>query len=159
LDLPTIVRERKLRVWEIFPPMALIVVACFSESPPLGVCVTLALAIAIFGYMTHDGSLPPDQFPIVLEIGPEGLSIRHRWLHEVEISWQEIESVRLSRGRRGKIYLDIKVTEPERYLNRFMRLNLVLSTYHLSVRVSGLDLPPEKIVLAIEDARKAFLKN
>jgi hypothetical protein len=157
--MSTIVRERKLKAWEVLPAMAVAVVACFCESPPLGVCVALACAIGVFGYMTHDGSLPPDQFPIVLEIGPEVLSIRRIWLHDVEISWREIEAVRLSRGRRGAIYLDIGVTEPERYLSRFMRFNLALSKYHLSVRVSGLDLSPEQIVLAIEDAQRAFLNN
>jgi hypothetical protein len=157
--MPTIVRERKLKAWEVLPAMAVAVVACFYDSPPLGVCVALACAIGVFGYMTHDGSLPPDQFPIVLEIGPVGLSIKHRWVPEVEIPWQEIEAVRLSRGRRGAIYLDIRVTEPERYLSRFMRFNLALSKYHLNVRVSGLDLSPEQIVLAVEDAQRAFLNN
>jgi len=159
LDVLTIVRERKLQAREVLPPIVLIVVACFFESLPLGICVTIALAIAFFGYMTHDGSLSPDQFPIVLEIGPQGLSIRRRWLHEVEIPWQDIEAMRLSRGGKGGVNLDIRVTEPERYLNRFVRLNLALSTYHLSVRVSGLDLSPERIASAIEDAQKAFRKN
>jgi hypothetical protein len=157
--VPTIVRERKLRAWEVLPAMAVGVVACLCESPSLGVCVALACAIGIFGYMTHDGSLPPDQFPIAFEIGPGGLSIKHRWIPEVEIPWQEIEAVRLSWGRRGAVNLDIRVTQPERYLNRFRRFNLALSKYHLSVRVSGLDLSPEKIVLAIEGTRKAFLNN
>lgn len=139
--------------------MALVVVACFFESVPLGVCVTFALAIGVFAYTTHAGSSLADQFPIVLEIGPAGLFIRRRWLREVEIPWQDIEAMRLSRGRKGAINLDIRVADPERYLSRFTRLNLALSTYHLSVRVSGLDLSPERIALAIEDAQKVFLKS
>lgn len=159
MEAPTIVRERKLRILDILAPGTLIVVVCFFESLPLGICVTFALALAFFAYFSHDGSLPQDQLPIVLEISSESLSIRRRWLHDVEIPWQEVEAIQLSRGAKGAVNLDIRVTEPERYLKRLGRLNLVMSRYHLSVRVSGLDLSPEKIALVIEDAQNVFLKK
>jgi len=159
LNAPTIIRERKLRIRDVWAPAALIVAACFFESLPLGVCVTIALALAFLIYGAHDGALPQDQLPIVLEVSTRGLSIRHRWPGDVEIPWQDVEAVRLSRGAKGAVNLDVRVTEPERYLKRLMRLNRVASKYHLSVRVSGLELPPEKIALAIEEARRSFLKG
>lgn len=159
MDTPTIVRERKLAARDVLAPAALVVVACLFESLPLGVCVAFALALAFFAYMMHDGSLPRDQLPIVLEISSKSLFIRRRQLHEVEIPWEDVEAMQLSRGAKGAVNLDIRVTDPERYLTRFVRLNLAMSRYHLSVRVSGLDHSPEKIALAIEDAQKVFLRD
>lgn len=158
MDTPTIIRERKLRARDILLPVAMIVALCSLESLPLGICVVIAFAVAFFAYKAHDGSLPQEQLPVVLEISSSGLSIRHRWPGEVEIPWQDIEAMRLSRGAKGAVNLDISVTQPERYLKRFARLNRALSKYHLSVRVSGLELPPEKIASVIEEAFNANRK-
>ena len=159
MDMPTVIRERKVRGRDVLAPAMMIVAVCFFESLSLGICVAIAFAVGFFAYKTHDGALRQDELPVVLEIGSRGLSIRHRWPGEVEIPWQDIEAMQLSRGAKGAVNLDIRVTEPERYMKRLVRLNRILSNYHLSVRVSGLELPPEKIVLIIDEAQRTSLRQ
>ena len=159
MDAPTIVRERNLKTKDVLAQAVVVAMASFFMSVPIGVCVTIVAALAVAAFISHNEPSPDDQRPVVLEIGSQGLAIRKRWVREVEISWQDIEAMHLSRGRKGAVILDIRVTEPERYLGRFMRANLVMSRYQVSVRVSGLQLSPKEIALTIENAQAVFLKN
>lgn len=156
LGAPTIIRERNLTVWEVLAPAISIAVASFFMSVPLGIFVTFAAGLAIAAFITHRESSQEELGPVVLEIGPKGMAIKKQWVREVEIPWQDVEAMQLSRGGKGAVNLDIRVTEPKRYLGRFMHVNLALSRYHVSIRVSGLELSPKEIALTIEDAQKAF---
>jgi hypothetical protein len=155
----TVVRERNLRVRDVLVPVVAVVVASFIESVPVGICVTCAVALALVAFITQHKQTQEDGGVVVLEIASQSLAIRRRWVREVEIPWQDVGAMRLSRGRKGSVNLDIRVAEPERYLGRFMRLNLSMSRYQISVRVSGLELSPKEIASTIEEAQKLFLKN
>ncbi len=159
MDGSTIIRERNLSLLDVLAPAAGIVIFSFFASVPAGIGVTLAVALALAAFAVRYKPLPDEQRPVVLEISSQGLVIRRRWVREVELPWQDIEDMQFSRGNRGAIYLHLSLVEPGKYLGRFMRMNLCMSWYHVSVRISGLTLSPEKIALAVRDAREAFLKH
>jgi hypothetical protein len=159
LDIPTIVREKNPGMWDVLTPVIMGIVASFFMSVPVGVFATVAAGMAIVASIAHNKPSVEDRRPVVLEIDDRRLVIQKRWVREIEIPWQDVEAMQFSRGRKGAVYLDIRVTEPERYLGRLMRVNLALSRYHISVRVSGLELSPKEIALVVEHAQALFLKN
>lgn len=157
MEQAIIVQQKEPRIRDVLLPSAVVVAASFFQSVPFGICIAMAVAVFIAAFTIHTRAASKGAQPVVLEIRPDALVIKRRWIREVDIAWQDIEAVRLSRGRRGAIKLDIRVTTPGRYLGRFMRANLVMSWHQISLRVSGLALSPKEIALAIEDARKSFL--
>lgn len=160
METPTIVRQRKMTKQEALLLASIFSVGSFFVvSVPFGIFLTVAAGFLLFAFVTRDESSQEHQEPVVLEIGSQGLTLKNAWPRALEIPWQDIQGMRLSRGRRGSVYLHIRVTEPERYVGRFMRINLALSWHHISTRISGLELSPKEVVLAIEQAQKVFLEN
>jgi hypothetical protein len=132
----------------------MLVVVAFFLSVTFGVIVAVVVAgavVARFGELRSFVENPP----VVLVIADSGLGIKRGWVPEIEIPWQDIEVTDVSRGRRGSTILLISVENPRKYLGEFTRMNRALSRYHISIPVSGLELPAKEVVSKIEDAWKA----
>jgi hypothetical protein len=147
-------KSKSERFWSVAGPSLGIAVLAFAASVYVGLLV-VAVVVACAVVFSGDLKQFVSNQPVVLVLDEAGVGIKRGHFSNIVIPWQNIEELGLSHGRGGATMLTIRVREPEKYLNRFMRANLVLSRFHISVAISGLEYCPREVVQKIEAGREA----
>jgi hypothetical protein len=145
-------RSKASMIWNALFPFLIIVALLFFINIVAGLIAATVMAISAVCFRRSIRELAAAP-PIILVLDDSGIDIRHGWIREIVIPWKDIVSTGLRHGGKRGTLLGIELREPEIYLGRFMRINLALSRFHISIPVEELDRNPKEIRSLIEDMR------